>query len=192
MSSDLEWEPVDEEPSTDYRVFSVSRRRARHPRDGSIGTFSIIHAPLWANIVALTPDDRVVLVRQFRHGTASVTLEIPGGMVEPGEEGIVGAKRELREETGYEAARWLELGVVRPNPAIQDNACELWLAVDAVASAQTAWDPGEVIEIDRVPLSEIPDLILSGEIDHSLVVAAFFYLRERAGGWSGEAIRALV
>ncbi|MEZ4472579.1 MAG: NUDIX hydrolase [bacterium] len=183
MRDELSWTPVDEDPPTDYRVFTVKRRRASHPQTGQIRTFSIIDAPDWVNVIALSPADDVVLVRQFRHGTADLTLEIPGGMVDPGESPLEAAQRELLEETGCRAAAWLPLGVVEPNPAIQSNRCHTYLALDAVGAAAQSLDPGEIIRIEAAPLADIPSLVATGEIRHALVVAGFFHLLRMAGGW---------
>lgn len=182
---DLVWPIVAEDPApTDYRIFKIASHRARHPVLGNERTFNVLTGADWVNVIALTPDDQVVLVRQFRHGTRAVTVEIPGGIVDPGESFIEAGARELREETGYAAETWIELGVVEPNPAIQDNRCGTVLALDAKPAGPKDLDPGEHIAVDTAPLSAISGIIQRGEIRHSLVIAAFFLLIERAGGWT--------
>lgn len=184
MTDDLRWPTVDEDAAhADYKIFQVSRRRAAHPHTGAVRTFSIVHCTPWVNVVALTPDDQVVLVRQFRHGTQQVTLEIPGGLVDPGEEPLAAAMRELAEETGFVAAHWEPLGVVEPNPAFQTNRLHTFLALDARCVSPQHLDPGEVIRIETMPLAEIPQRVTSGEISHALVLAGFFHLLHRTGGW---------
>lgn len=180
---ELDWRTVREHPAEDHRVFQVRRREAAHPRTGAVRTFSIIDAADWVNVVALTGDDRVVLVRQYRHGTGRQTLEIPGGMIDPGESALQAAQRELREETGYAAARWVELGVVEPNPAILTNRCYTWLALDAERAGEPALDDGEVLMVETAPLAAVPDLVRSGAITHALVIAAFHHFSLHAGGW---------
>lgn len=179
----LDWRIVRELPGGDFRVFDVTLHEAEHPVTGRVRTFSVIRTLDWVNVLALTPDDEVVLVRQFRHGTRSQTLEIPGGSIEPGEAPAIAAARELREETGYEAGRWLELGVVEPNPAIQGNRCFTWLALDARPTAAVEPDDGEVIAVELHPLQSLPALVRGGAISHALVVCAFYHLLEHAGGW---------
>ena len=115
-------------------------------------------------------DDRDLV---FKPHNPAFTLEIPGGMCDPGESPEQAARRELHEETGHEAAAWTELGWVHPNPALQNNRCHTFLARDLVESPGASPDPHEELEIVRRPLSAIPDLISRGEITHALVVAAF-------------------
>jgi 8-oxo-dGTP pyrophosphatase MutT (NUDIX family) len=179
----LAWEPLGHGESTDYRIFRVRRDRSRHPRTGEVRTFSVIESADWVNVIALTPADQVVLIQQYRHGTERVTLEIPGGLVEPGEASGAAAARELVEETGYTAPRWVHLGFVEPNPAIQSNRCDTWLALDAARTDATRFDPGELIELDVRALADVPALIRGGAIAHALVVAGFAHLVLAAGGW---------
>lgn len=179
----LSWRVVLEHPGDDHRVFVVGRHEAIHPRSGARRTFSVLRAPDWVNVVALTPADELLLVRQFRHGTRAQTLEIPGGMVDPGESPADAAARELLEETGYSARAWYPIGVVEPNPAIQTNRCHTFLALDARQAGPVTPDPDEVIAQERVPLTRAAALVRRGAIRHALVIAGLFHLRELAGAW---------
>ena len=128
-------------------------------------------------MIALTPKQEVVFVRQYRHGTRSLTLEIPGGMCDSGESFVEAGARELLEETGFKGDSVELIGVVEPNPAFQNNKCGTILIHNAEHTQEQDLDPMEEIEILTIPLSQIDDLIRRGEITHSLVVAAFLHLK---------------
>lgn len=172
------WRKLTTEPSTDLKIFALLREQYESPRTGRPLRATVLQASDWVNVIALTPARECVLIRQFRFGTEQVTLEIPGGMIDPGEQPLVAAKRELREETGYTAEHWIPLGRVAPNPAFQRNHLHMFLAEGcSLAGAQTQ-DPGEDIEVTLVPLSEIRRLIAEEHIDHALVMVAFLKLQQ--------------
>lgn len=132
----------------------------------------VVDAPDWVNVVALTPELEVVVVKQHRFGIAAPTLEIPGGMVDPGEEPLTAAVRELREETGFEAERWTPMGAVAPNPAFLNNRCHHFLAEGCRISGEQLQDPGEDIIVGTMPLEAMRAAIMDGSVDHSLVLSA--------------------
>ena len=161
----------------DYRIFKSRGDTRESPRTGIEHEFYVLESPDWVNIVAVTDDDQIVLINQFRHGVSSSVLEIPGGMIDEGEEPVLSAERELLEETGYAAEEFVEIGCVHPNPAIFDNQCYTFLAKSAKKIKEPEFESAEDIETVLYPFSDIKKLIQSGEITHSLVLnALFFYL----------------
>ena len=139
----------------------------------------VMEAPEWINVIPLLEDDRVVMVRQWRYGIQTPTLEIPGGMVDPGEDARSAASRELEEETGFRAGRLRLLGSTHPTPAFITNRISTWLATELEpvgAQEGTFGVDGEEIEREIVSLADVPRLILDGVITHSLVVAGFYLL----------------
>lgn len=157
-------------------IFKVDVHGLVHPRSGSEHDFYILDTPDWCNIVPLTRDGQVVMVRQWRHGVDQETLELPGGMIDPEDPSpLEAARRELLEETGYRAATVEPLGVIAPNPAMQTNRCWSFVARDVELAGALALDEGEDIDVVLVPYAEIPARIARGEIAHALVVVAFAY-----------------
>ncbi len=170
------WVTESETLAYQNKLFRILERTNRSPRSGRAHPFFVLSTCDWVNVVAVTPENRMVLVRQFRHGTHSVTWEIPGGAVDPGEtDPLIAAKRELREETGYEAPEWFFLGTVEPNPAIQDNRCHTYLAWGSVPTGAQDPDETEEIDVDTYDLDKVPGMVERGEITHSLVLTAFYH-----------------
>lgn len=171
------WQRLDTEMVYTCRVFSLRRDRSRSPRTGSDHDFFILDACDWVNVVPLTDDERVVMVRQYRHGVGDFTLEIPGGMVDDEDPSpLVAARREMVEETGWDSDDLVELGAVHPNPAIQGNRLHTFVARGVENRHETHFDTTEETEVELVPLVEIPQLVASGTISHALVVSAFYLL----------------
>jgi 8-oxo-dGTP pyrophosphatase MutT (NUDIX family) len=165
-------------------VFRLDAHRRASGETGREAEFYVLDAPNWVNVVAVTPDRRVVLVEQYRHGVERTTLEIPGGMVDPEDATPeAAARRELLEETGFVSEQWAHIGTVDPNPAIQSNRCFTFLASEARLVADPAPDGTEEIRVLVVPEREVPELVRAGRIEHALVVAAFYLwsLAEGAG-----------
>jgi len=170
----------------DCRVFRLDRVEYEPPEGGPADDFYVLDAPDWVNVIPLSDDGRVYLVRQYRVGLAGETLEIPGGMCDEGEPPAAAAARELREETGCSARALVPLGFTHPNPALQSNRCHSFLALGATTVAEPTPDAHESFDVLAVPLAEIPGKIRSGEITHSLVIAAFHFLELRGAPPRGQ------
>ncbi len=171
----LGWDLIESEALQDCRVFNVRRDRARSRETQRTENFFTLDASDWVNVVAVTASGNIVMVRQYRHGSRSTTLEIPGGMIDEGERPAQAAAREMLEETGYEAASLEHLGVVNPNPALFGNRCHTFLARDVWAAAPVRNEGSESTVVELVPRGQIGQRMLSGEIDHALVIAAFHW-----------------
>lgn len=177
------WTTHKEEPIAHYRIFSISSaERSVLRKDGTLlqGDFYIIHSPNWVNVIPLTPDNKVVLVRQYRHGVDEISLEIPGGICNEGENPLDAARRECLEETGYSSKEEPELlGTTDTNPALFTNQCYVYLWRNCTFNTVQELDEHEDIEVIKIPLLEIPERIKRGEIRHTLVLTAFlqYFLR---------------
>ena len=146
------------------------------------GDFYILKTNDWVNVVALTDDDELVMIEQWRQGVLRVTLEIPGGIVDPGESPFDAAVRELLEETGYRAREWRSLGSIEPNPAIQDNRCHTFVALGAQPSAAQAFDAHAQCRVVIEPWAKAGALLASGAITHALVAVALYKEQLRRAG----------
>lgn len=170
------WQKIGSKPLGDFRIFTLRSDRAVSPRNGTEHEFFVIDCVNWVNVIAATPDDQLVMVEQYRHGTNTVELEIPGGMMDTEDTtpAITGA-RELREETGYEGENARLIGRIFPNPAIQSNSCFTVLIENCRLRHPVEFDHGEDIVTRLVPARDIPRLVAEGRIQHSLVVVALCY-----------------
>lgn len=167
----------------DHRVFRVERSVFTQPGTPphDVQGFTLACGD-WCNVVAVTDTDEIVLVWQHRFGIDAPSLEIPGGLVDPGEAPLEAAVRELAEETGWEAEGARPLTSVHPNPALQGNRCFSFLARAARLGAQRT-TPGEICEPVLVSVRDVARALDAGEIEHALAVVALeTYLRRRAAG----------
>lgn len=170
------WTLLGSSDVSDLRIFRLRRDLYRFEPSGEERDFVVVDSPSWVNVVPITREGNVVLIRQFRHGVREVTTEIPGGLIDEGESPEAAAIRELREETGYVSDKIQLLGRVRPNPAIQNNWSYLYAAYDCRNLGETELDPFERIDVFERPLSDVPSLIASGEISHCIIITAFAFL----------------
>ncbi|MGZ3688096.1 MAG: NUDIX hydrolase [Bdellovibrionota bacterium] len=170
------------------KVVQVVRRDCHSSEDSRKHPFYVFRSPDWCNIVPVTEDGKIVMVRQWRIGIDEHTLEIPGGVVDATDERAQDAAvREMTEETGYapiEGARVENLGWNYPNPAMNNNRCHSFIVGPVRKSRAQSLDMGEMIEVHEVPLEEIPRLIQNGEITHALMINTLLKLAVRSPGGS--------
>jgi len=177
MNEQIEiWMRKFSEEIADCRVFKVREDFCERESDGAKHTFFVVECPDWVNVIALTKENKVVLIEQYRQGIQQITLEIPGGMIDKDEDAKAAAARELLEETGYDSNELILLGKSCPNPAIQNNWMYHYLALGCEKTHDTAFDEHESLRTKVVSLPDVQQLIASGEITHSMVIAAFYHL----------------
>ena len=167
----LPWKRVRSGEKRDYHVLRVGEDVFADPRDGEERARVIIDADDWCNVLPLTRNGNVVLVKQFRFGSGAVSLELPGGIVEGNEDAAATAARELEEETGYRAGRVIALGTYNPNPAHFTNRVHAFVAVDCAPVHDGHPDASEDLRVEVVPRARVKELATAGAIDHALILA---------------------
>ena len=177
------WNKISSKYLIENKIFKLREDRVISPKKESEHPVWVIDTPNWVNIIPITENNEVILINQHRFGTEQLSLEIPGGMVDEGEKPIEAAIRELSEETGYTSSEVIEIGRVESNPAIMSNHTYSYLALDVCQTEEQKLHGMEDIEILKKPIEEIPLSIEKGEIEHALVICAFYlynqYLSKR-------------
>jgi ADP-ribose pyrophosphatase len=181
----LRWDELSRRRIASYAIFDLSSS-LRAAGDGRRGEFVILDAPDWVNVIPLLQTAKggpaFIMVRQYRHGAAMITTEFPAGTVEQGEDPREAASRELREETGYRAAKLTLLGRVQPNPAFMGNWCHTWLAEDLSLAGEAQLDAMESLEALTVPVAEVNERMGTGEYVNALAVVALSLYHRRLAG----------
>ncbi len=175
----LEEKKIDSEEIFDGVIIKVFKDTVTLP-NGKTAIREVMRHPGAVCVVAVDDEDNVVVEKQFRYPFRKVMTEIPAGKMDAGESPLAAAKRELSEETGIEAERWHYLGEYYPSVAISDEVIHMFAAFDlTICDAHT--DEGEFLMVEKLPLSELTDMILRGEITDGktqtavLKVVSLFY-----------------
>lgn len=156
----------------DRRWLRVHEQRIALPSGHRIDEFHLIEGPSWAAALAIDDDGGVVVVEQYRHGAQGPSLELPAGVIEPGEDPGDAARRELREETGYEAARWEPLLAIHTEPARHTTRAHFYVGRGARRIDDQRLDDAEDIAVRVVPAAELVQLALTGGVLHGVHVGA--------------------
>ena len=170
------WETVSYSEIEDLFIFSAKKAKRINPISGEIGEYTIINSNDWANVIPITKDGEIIMVEQYRQGNGNITLEVPGGLLEDGEEPAKAAIRELLEETGYSSKKNpILIGKQSPNPAFMNNYCYTFLIEDCELLNEQNLDKDEIIEIHKFNKKEVKNMILNGKIDHGVILTAFYF-----------------
>lgn len=162
------------------RIFTINTKSCLHPEKGVEWDFSVIDTFNWINVIALTEDNRFVLVKQHRLGSDELSIETPGGVIEEGEDPMDCAIREFREETGYEGGSIHLLKDLWVNPAIMSNRISFYFIDGCRKSSEQELDEAEDIEVLTPGIDELLPMMKNGVINHSIVITglSLYFLSE--------------
>ncbi|MEM6725784.1 MAG: NUDIX hydrolase [Bacteroidota bacterium] len=174
----MDWETIRSEKGPNLKLFDTRFDWVKHPVSGHEAKVVILESPDSANVIPITAEGQILLIRQYRFGIGAYTLELPGGLVNPDEtESKSAAERELLEETGYGGTEWHYLGAVPSNPVFMDCFIHHWVLKNAQLIGETHFDDAEEIDLVEVELNDAFNLMASGAINHPHAISALFRLK---------------
>jgi len=173
------WEVVKSRYLLQRWWMSLREDHVRLPGGAEMPEFHVVEYPDWSCVVCFDEKGRVVIVEQYRHGIGRSSMELPAGAADPGEDPLTAAKRELREETGYEAEEWAYLGRCAPEPSKHTNYAHLYVARGGRRNHEQQLDHGEEIRVHLVEPAEVLRLVEEGDLVHGIHLAALFWAHYR-------------
>ena len=170
----MKWKTLESESIFKTGIVTLDKQKCEMPDGRIMPSYYILRFPDWVNIIPITKDKQIVLIRQYRHATGEIHWEVPGGAVNHGEAAEIGASRELLEETGYASGRLIKVAENFPNPALQDNRIHTYIALDCELQGLQKLDPFEEIEVHVISMDELKRSIVEGRFNHNIVVASLY------------------
>ncbi len=174
------WTVLSQKTLLDRKWLRITEDSVRLPNGTVIDEFHVMHSPNWAAVIAVTENSQIVMVEQYRHGLGRTSLELPSGVVDPGERPLDAASRELLEETGYCAQRWESLIEVSPEPSRSTHRASFFVAYGAERVGDARLEASEIINVRLTDVDRLIDQVMRGQIDHAAHVGAIL-LAERRG-----------
>jgi 8-oxo-dGTP pyrophosphatase MutT (NUDIX family) len=174
------WKVLKRRTLLERRWLEIHEEHVRLANGHEIEEFHVIGVPSWTGVLAVSETDEIALVRQYRHGIESESLELPAGIIEAGEAPLEAARRELREETGYVTERWEPIATFATEPSRHTARAHFFCALGAKPLAERALDASEELDLVLVPKRDLVELVLRGDIAHGVHVGAIL-LAERRG-----------
>lgn len=165
------WETISVGEEMDLRIFKARFEEVKNPKTGATLRITKLMGNDSVNVLAITPEGKALLLDQYRFGIEDYVADLPGGIVDDGEDHQQAAKRELMEETGYSATEWIYAGCVASNPVFMDSFIHHYLAVGAVKTGETEHEDGEDIELRLVELPVLEKMLADGEFMHPHTVS---------------------
>ncbi len=172
MTTQWQWKHIRSESGPALKLFNVRYDWMQHPLTGVVEKMTVLESRDSVNVLAFDESAQLLMVQQYRFGIGAETLELPGGIVDEGEDSRTAATRELREETGYTATDWQYLGKTASNPVFMDSYIHHWLARDARPTHEPQWDAGEAIAVVQLSLARVKAGLKTGRFEHPHTVAA--------------------
>jgi ADP-ribose pyrophosphatase len=171
----MKWKTLSTQYISTHKYFTARKDVCQMPNGTEVPAYFVVEYPVSACAVALTIDNKVVMVRQYRHPVAQVLLELPGGLIDAGESAETGIQRELLEETGYSFTNTVHLGRVAGNPGILNNYTEMYILTGGIQTSKQHLDAQEEIEVVLFTIEEVKNLLKTNQIPQALHVSALYY-----------------